>query len=167
MEKFFTVTEGTRLHDEYFTYKTNHKLVNQCAKDFMEKHNMETEKFARSSETFCIIPTENDCKNFGSMFSKDKVNGLSVFKKNSEIGKDWIKTLKLQNLCVLHKPMIAFEFSKFAGGKFTTRLFDIDGILYLSFDCGYEVETPEGFNELKASEFFKIIEDYDARQIEN
>lgn len=163
MEKYFIVTKDASLHDDYFAYKNNDRDISVIAKEFMEQYGIEAKQYARSSGSFYISATQNDYEKFKPMFKKDKINGLYEFKKNSEIGKAWIELLKSKDLKVLHKPFIAFEFSKFNGGKYSTRLFDIDGVVYLSFDCGYEVDTPDGFKEIKASEFFKIIEDYEEK----
>jgi len=46
-------------------------------------------------------------------------------------------------------------------GKFKTRLFDIDDVLYCSIECGNvnDIECPEGMERIKTSEFYKIVED--------
>ena len=46
-------------------------------------------------------------------------------------------------------------------GKFKTRLFDIDDVLYCSIECGSvdDIECPEGMKRIKTSEFYKIVED--------
>ena len=163
MTKYFIITEKTRLNKEYYAYKENNERVHLIARLFMETHGIKAKEYARSTERFFINPEQEDMERFEKMFKKEKSMGLYEFKKTSEIGKDWIQTLKEAKLTVYHKPMIAFEFSKFAGGRYTNRLFDIDGVVYLSFDCGYEVDTPEGFQEIKASEFHKVIEDYETK----
>ncbi|WFR64172.1 hypothetical protein P9222_08345 [Paenibacillus amylolyticus] len=59
---------------------------------------------------------------------------------------------------MLRKPYVPFYFRGFGGGRIRSRLFEIDGTVYCSLDP-FEGDPPEGFVEMKASEFFKVIED--------
>lgn len=44
-------------------------------------------------------------------------------------------------------------------GRSQTRLFDQDDKLYVQYSTEYEVEdTPKGFIPIKASEFYKVME---------
>ena len=44
-------------------------------------------------------------------------------------------------------------------GRHRTRLFEHKGILYGSMESDYDFEIPEEFEEIKASEFYKVIEE--------
>jgi len=49
-------------------------------------------------------------------------------------------------------------------GSTSSRLFAIGDKVYCSFKSEYNFTNPEGFIELKASEFFKIVEDENERR---
>jgi hypothetical protein len=154
MEKYYVVPKETDLHTKYFAYKENLKTVNEDVKDFMLSHGIKSTEYWCSSTQFAIVPTEEDIKSFSRHLrqGKDK-NGLRLFRKDSFITKEWTE----KNIKVLDKPHTMFSFS--GNGRSSSRLFDINGILYCSRESEYDFECLEQFHEIKASEFFKVIED--------
>lgn len=161
MEKFFIVTEASQLHKEYFEYKENRKTVHDFVNEFTNKYGIESAEYYPSNECLMIVPTKADIKKFGNMLKKEVSNGLRPFKVNSSINKDWVNLLKERGLTIKHRPMLGLYFVEIYG-KHSSRLFDINGILYCSFENSYDkLDTPEGFTEIKASEFYKIIEEYE------
>lgn len=157
MEKYFIVTEGSRLRKEYFEYRKNLKIINEKVKLFTEKHGIEANGYCAYDDLFMISPTEKDSEKFRGVLANPYENGITPFKKSSKINKDWIKTLKENNLKVLHKPDLWEYF--YVRGSFSTRLFDVDKVVYASMRADMDIKTPEGFTEIKASEFYKIIEE--------
>ena len=157
MEKFYIVTPETELYDEYIRYKENIPVVNEIVKTILTKYGIETHLYAAANEYLCIQPTENDKVNFVNQLKTQIDLDLYPFKKNSVIGKEWINTLKENNIKVLHKPLIQFYFK--ACGKARFRLFHIDDVIYASYETNGEFDNPNGFHEIKASEFYKATED--------
>lgn len=159
MEKYFKVTEEASLNRDYWSYVKNAKEVNELVKAFMAKHHIETNYYAPTDEKLYIQPTDADEKKFDSVLSQPIENGLRAFKKNSAIGKDWVKSLNEKGLKVLHRPFVPMYFHG-VYGHLRSRLFDINGTVYCSIEGEFsQLDTPKGFEEMKASEFFKIIED--------
>lgn len=160
MEKFFIITEESEVHKDYFEYRENVKIINEHFKKFTDQYNITSHQYFVNNEIIYIVPNAEDLEKFNSLLKQDIGNGLRPFKKNSTIGKAWVKSLKDNNLKVLRKPDTMWYFKEFHGGKFSTRLFDIDGVIYSSFRCESDsLDCPKGFKEIKASEFYKIIED--------
>lgn len=163
MEKFYIVTEKSELNKDYFDWKENLKTVNNHVKKFSKENGIESKEYYATDEMFYIVPTENDSKTFNNSFLKQEFDdGLKAFKKNSIIRKAWVKSLKEKNIKILHKSYADVYFEH-CYGKFTTRLFDVDSVVYLSINNEYELETPEGMTEIKASEFYKIVEDHNEK----
>lgn len=159
MEKFYIVTEQSRLHKDYFEYKNNAKRIKELVNEFTDKHTIETHLYYPSNSGIAIVPTKNDKELFDKMLNKSVGEGLRFFKKNSKISKDWINLLDINNIKVINKPMVGFYIRGLLG-KHRTRLFDVEGILYCSVDTDVqEINCPEGFTEIKASEFYKVIEE--------
>lgn len=157
MERYFIVTEKSSLHKEWFDYLENRKAVNDLVKQFVENNGIESQEYYVDSESIYIVPTEKDEEAFGNKLGAAVNEGLRKFKASSKVGKAWVQALKDANLNVMHKPRVIWYF-KSLGGRFRSRIFDQNGILYCSLEPCAD-ETPKGFEEIKASEFFKIIEE--------
>lgn len=84
------------------------------------------------------------------------VNG--EFKKMSAPYKMWMSLTK--DIASFTKPQL-FYYMKDLIGRWRERLFDFDGKLYCSIESEREeeIETPEWADEMKASEFYKILEE--------
>lgn len=107
------------------------------------------------------MPTKEDYAKFKDQFTQKQENyGGRTFKQISEVGKAW-KSLKVT---VLRKPFVPFFFRN-SGVRNTTNLFMIENVLYCYIDngCSVEIDTPQDFVEIKASEYHKIIEDYEEK----
>lgn len=158
MEKYYEVTEAHNLHGDYFRWIENSNVTNEIVKEFMAAHEIEARKYYAANDALYIVATDKDKENFKSSLTKNHSNGLYKLKGNSKINKQWLKLLKSKNHKILQRPNVIFYMPLSQGGRFSSRLFDQDGRLYCSFDPAPET-TPEGFIEMKASEFFKIIEE--------
>lgn len=167
MEQFFIVTERSELHKDYFDWKDNLEQTRLLINEFFSANNIETKLYGFHGDNLCIVPTENDLTIFNNVLGKELGEKQRPFKSNSKIQKLWLKALEEKGLENKRKPYVPMYFS-LRGGKMSSRLFDIDGVLYCSFKNGWdeEVETPLDFKELKASEFWKIVEDYEERNDE-
>lgn len=162
-EKYFIVTEGSPLYKAFKEYQENLELVNEHVKKFMKKHGIKTSEYSASNETFYIVPVREDKEKFENSLGKELGNGLRPFKKNSKIGKDWVNSLKSKNLKVIRKPMVALYFETCAG-RHWSRLFELNGVVYCTFALeNGNPNVPKGMIEIKASEFFKIIEEAETK----
>lgn len=160
MEKYFLVTDKCSLKKDFLDFKENSKKVNEIAKSFMRGQGMETTRYGLSGEAFYIVPTESDLKKFDSQLCKATVDEeLRRFKKNSEVSKLWLEHLKLNELKIIERPFLPFYF-KDCLGNFRYRLFSLDREVYCSVESE-NVDAIVGVKEMKASEFFKVIEDYE------
>lgn len=143
-------------------YLTSDKTMREISHQFLTANNINTKEYASTKDTFYIIPTEKDIEDFSKMLNRELENGLRAFKTKSKIGKAWKDTLEEKGIEPLHKPMLMLYFNVY--GSTSSRLFAIDDKVYCSFKSEYNFENPEGFIELKASEFYKIVEDENERR---
>lgn len=161
MEKFYIVPEGTKLHRDFTAWEACEKELVEAAKIVMESNGMETTQFVPGADKLGIVPTQADLEKFGPQLCKTEKSGVVFFKKNSAVNKEWLeKTEKVQ---WHRKPFMVCYFSK-TWGRSSSRLFRIGGTIYCSLDCNADFEPLEPFQEIKASEFWKVIEDYEAAQ---
>lgn len=159
MEKYYLVTDESSLRKNYLDFLENEKIVKEFTDRFFKKHNISSNSYYPTSTYLHIIPTKEDEEKFGKQLCKKSNNGLKAFKKNSLINKDWLNCARTENIEFKIRPHLSWYFGNIFGGC-SFRLFEIDGNVYCSYSCSYDFKNPTGFLEMKASEFFKLIEEY-------
>lgn len=160
MKRYYEVTDKSNLYKDYMGYLENVKAVNGLVKDFTNKNNIESESYATDKTDLYIEPTENDMTKYKNVLSSYG-NGLYKFKGNSKIAKAWKKELEDNSLEVQRKPKVPIYFNSWSY-RISSSVFSIDNKVYCSLelvDQDFD-EVPEGMIEMKASEFYKIIEDH-------
>ena len=100
-----------------------------------------------------VVPTKKDTKKFESMLKK---TSYGEFKKNAEISKEWIAGV--EKIGRIQKPRLFYYFD-LLGHRWRERLFHIGDKLYCSIESDGEVSVSGFALEMKASEFYKIIEE--------
>lgn len=112
------------------------------------------------------ISDDSDLEKFSNMLCKPVYYGdkkMLQFKKNSKIAKEFTdRCIEEQIIINIHKPSPRDYFENLWSGYSYTQL-EYEDILYLKIDSNNlsENELPEGFEEIKISEFYKIMEEYD------
>lgn len=164
MEKFFEVSKDSEFYKKYFDFIELSNKVNEAFKKFAEKHGIETTSYYQNTKRLCIIPTDADKKKFSGMFMK---NSDTDFKSTSTICKEWVSLCKELNLTSPRKPSLAWD-SDCRLNSYSTRsrLFHIEDRVYGSIDNNNDSEIilTDEFIEMKASEFWKMIEDIEEKQ---
>lgn len=157
MEKFYIVKEGSQLHTDYWEWRNSVSENNKIVIGFFEQHGIEATRYWISKDQIGIIPTKNDENKFAKQFTKYALeDGLCLFKRNSVIGKAWTK--QTADMKIYHKPSPSW-YNSVCIGRSSSRLFDYKGVLYCSYNAE-QVEMPETmFQEIKGSEFYKIMEE--------
>lgn len=150
MDKYFEIQAGCDLYKEYFAYKDAIPKIVEAYKAVCAKFGIEANEFLARKNELHIIPTEADIEKFGKFMKK---NG--GFKRSSEPCKMWISLVKdIENF---YKPKLFFYFD-LLGCHWKERLFSVGDKLYCSIESDGEFSTPNFAIEMKASEFYKIIE---------
>lgn len=159
MEKYFTIKPNSQLYKDYFNYledlKTNANLFDVFAKE----HGIEASSFIPYKKHLVIIPTEKDKDKFRSDFTQEYLDcGARQFKVRSSVGKAW--TNVMSDIKPARKPNYFGLIRVY--GRYYERLFHIDKILYGSLSADTDFDLHDCMDEIKASEFYKIVEDYNA-----
>lgn len=156
MERYFIVTDEF-LIEQLKEYEIMRKKVEETFKEFKKEVGIETVAYYPTVDVFKIVPTESDLDKFSSMMKVDR----ETFKKNSALNKEWVKICKEKDLKTPRKP--TWELHDLIGGhiyRFRSRLFSYKDKVYGSFESDGDFTIPtEHFIELKASEFYKIVEE--------
>lgn len=156
MEKYYIVTPDSPIYEGYKDYKAMTKRVNAAFIEFAKEQGIETNEYYQSVHHLHICPTDGDIDKFGKYFKKDTPG---LFKKNSLPAKAWINKCQALGLKSPRKPNLVFVFNVF--GQIRCRLFMINDVLYASYETECAFDNPAGFKEIKGSEFFKAIEEYE------
>lgn len=159
MEKFYIVSPECFLYKEYLDYETStnaaHKLYRQFSKDIGIKSNL----YYADNSSLAIVPTQEDKAKFSAQLKKyaDGETELVFFKKNAKVLKAWIELLQKNGLKITKKPFVSFELGIL--GKCATRIFQYNGVVYMSIETERDFNDPKGCKQIRGSEFYKIIED--------
>lgn len=157
MEKYFRIKDECRFKKDYFDYMENSKMLNDFIKEFFDKHDIETSKYYLSEEQLYIVPTESDVYKFDKQLNKPKDQGLRAFKKNSRVNKAFVNKLKENDLKILRKPQL-WMYIDFLG-RMSTQTFIKNSEIYAKVETDYKfIYSTEYFEEIKASEYYKIKE---------
>lgn len=150
---YFTVNDGSVLYRDYFESVEDRKKVLDAFHNVKEKYGIEANELFPVKDKFRIIPKGDDEKKFESMLKK---SNYGQFKKNSPVAKDWCELVK--DIKHMRKPSLILYFN-IIGHRWKEQLFHIGTTLYGHIDSDGNVEMPDFVTEIKASEFYKTIED--------
>lgn len=150
---YFTVNEGSVLYRDYFESVEDGKNVLEAFNKVKEKYGIDANAFYRVKDKFHIVPKGDDINKFESMLKK---SNYGQFKKNSPVAKDWCELVK--DIKHMNKPELFFYFN-LLGHRWKELLFHIGTTLYGHIESNSKVELPDFVTEIKASEFYKAIEE--------
>ena len=159
MKRYFIVKneELIKLEKEF---ESMGNKINEAFKEFVKEHGIETKEYYQCTDRLMISPTENDVHKFKNQL---KVDG-QTFKKNSIINKAWVETCKAKELKTPRKA--GWELADLIGKhiyRFRSSLFCLNDKVYGTFETDRDFQLPEEhFTELKASEFYKIVEEHNS-----
>lgn len=153
MDKYFEIKPDCELYRDYFAYKEDEPKIVAAFKSVCEKFGIESEGFYMKKDRLWVEPTLKDNENFSGMMKK---TNYGEFKRNSAPSKMWVELVK--NIEHFEKPRVMFYFHMTCY-RWKERLFHIGDRLYCSIESNGEVSVPEFAVEMKASEFYKVIED--------
>jgi len=152
-EFYMTVSPDSALYHDYFAWTEDYKKIMGAYQRMQDKYGIETTKFYPYNDRFAIIPTVADKEKFKLFFLKD---GIS-FRKGCEMSKVWVQEVK--DIKFMRKPHPGFYWPEFVG-KASSKMFAVGETLYCSIETEYEFRSaPSWANEIKASEFYKIMEE--------
>lgn len=157
MDKYFEIEKGCKLYDDYFKRDEEIEKIRKVYNEFSSTYKIDAELFLPTKNRLFIIPTERDKDSFKTEFTqKYGENGLRQFKCNSEIGKAWKRMVA--DMPIPHK-LHYLQYGFHLYGQYSERLFHAGEKLYGSISTQYEsFSLMPWMKEMKASEFFKIIE---------
>jgi hypothetical protein len=177
MERCFIVTKESKYFKDYNVYKEKEETQRKFINIFFNEKGIDGKHYVISGDGFVntpfndnskdkiklsVDPTENNMNKFKQMLCKPNKYGLCDFKKNSIIGKEFAQKCIDEKIIInLYKPIPRNYFKSLSYYGYRYQEFLHNEILYLKIESEYldSNEIPEGFEEIKISEYYKIIED--------
>ncbi|WP_438435432.1 hypothetical protein [Gorillibacterium sp. sgz500922] len=159
MEKFFIVTEAAEIHKDYFAWKENNARVRDFVRSFFEEFGIKSQQYVALTDSISIKAEEPDLTTHAKVLVQSPhYHDFRKFRANSKIGKEWLRRLKESSLPIHSKPRPSM-YAKLWQGRFRERIFDHNGKLYCQLIADFSITSPEGWEEIKGSEFMAAVED--------
>ena len=157
MEKYYIVSADSALGKAYQNYKTDSDLFYKTYLDFAKEKGITSDGVYLTAKRLWINPTAEDKEKFSAEFMMYEPG---QFKKTSQLCKEWVNLCKEKGIRGLSKPnpIFYFHISDFFTCRY--RLFELDGVIYCTLFSSDEFDAPDGLNEIKASEFYTIMEQH-------
>ena len=157
MEQYFEITKDSVYYKEQIKYEEDFRNEKAAVKEFMTTHGIVGSTYMLYKGYFWITDNIENRRKFAGQIRQETYRDYISFKKTSKIG----RLFSNSGITRADKPFVPFFFSD-CNGRSRTRLFSIEDKVYCSIeqiDCDERLRCPKGFIEMKASDFYKIIED--------
>lgn len=180
MERCFVITKDSQYSNALSLYWENEKAQKGFIKNYFKEKgidgetyymggdgaiNCAFEEYDKDDIYLCIEPTENNLFKFKKMLCKTNKHGLCRFKRASTIAKEFAQRCIDSKIVInLWAPRINDYFKSLQYGLLgcIQEGFKQDGVIYAKIQSENlkSDDTPEGFNEIKCSEYFKVKESF-------
>lgn len=185
MEKFYIV-KNEKLISESNAYAKNLETRNEFITDFFERFGIDGKKYNVMGSGFINHPfddedkkeiclyiedTEKNREKFSKDFKQCKYTGVCEFKKSSKVLKAFQQECVDKKIIInLYKPEVGCYFKEFEFGGYRSHFFKYEDKYYLRIEDvksnSLDSITPiaDGFEEIKGSEFYRILEQMNDKQ---
>lgn len=181
MERAFMVGDSHTLFLKQRNYQMNIKKQKEFVGRFCGENGIESVQYHmggngsvnvsfgethKKNITFGIIPTENDKQKFASQLRVPNEYGVSNFKKSSPIAKLFAELCIKEEIVVnIWSPRIGDYFKSLGYAGYSSRCFEYNEKVYVSVSSKNldKDELPDGFEEIKMSELYRVIEEIEAK----
>lgn len=153
IEKFYVLDNDKEPAKKYWEYRDFQKKLCDVHREFSVRHCIISPKFHTRTDRLWIIPESDDYEHYRDQWLASEPG---KFKVKSKLNQAWIQACKDAGVESVDPPLTLLAFGLH---RASTRLFDVGGNIYATYETDDEIITPDGFIELRGSEFYKIMED--------
>lgn len=178
MERAFKILPNSDFGKRMNTYRENRKAQREFVSNYFKGKDIETKEFCLSGYGFInksfkdcdkgditlyIVPTESDLEKFGKMLKKPIEYKMQGFKKNSAIMKEFANRCVEEKIIVNIYAPSARDYLNLGFQAYSYSTFNCEEGFFVKIDSDQlkENDNPEGFEGIKLSEFYKLIEKYE------
>jgi hypothetical protein len=181
MERSFIATKESRYYKNFIKYQEDAERQRVFVKEFFKKSGVETREFYiigdgmvgipfddydKKNITLAIMPTEKDINSFGKYLLKPDHIGLRAFRKNSKFAKVFAqKCIDEQIVINIYHLDLRDYFKSIDCASYNYSRIPCEEGFYIKIESKglNESEIPEGFTEIKLSEFHKAKEEFESK----
>lgn len=155
MKKYYVVDKDSEIAKSYSAWKKEQYEINTAFKEIAKECGIETKEYYPLIDRLWIVPTKKDREKFKDEMKK---SCLGEFKKSSPTSKVWVEKCKEKDIKDLSRPHLMFYFS--VTGRCYEGMIEVKGTFYATYESENDFECyNEAFKEIKASEYYKALED--------
>lgn len=156
-EIFMTITEEHPYFKRCLAYQEDKKMFFAEGKKYAASLGIPENDFGLGTNTFAVKNTPEYQQKYKGLVKLD--GDFLTFKRNTKIGRGWKLSRPL-------RPMPAIDLETgFHGGKFKEQLFMFQGKLYIYIAHYSDVLLPEGFTQIKGSEYYSVLEKINEKKL--
>lgn len=178
MERCFIVTKESKYFKDYEEFSKKEEQQSEFCKKFLDENSVEGNTYMVGGNGFMNVPftesdkseiglsvepTENNLSKFNKMLCKPGRHGLCSFKKSSKISKEFSQECVDEKIVInLYSPRVSDCFVSLKHGMYgcSSQRFSYEDNLYIKIGSEHLAadDTPDGFIEIKTSEYYRIAE---------
>lgn len=155
----FIVKRDSEFYNNYFKAKEERQRLHDLAKVFFEKYDLlDNSEYYQAEFLGLKLNAEQKQRFAGQLKKYDDENGMSIFKKRSDMQKSWNEEVVSNvDFEIINKIKLWYIGLIFVG-KY--NLWDCDGDIYgyLRNDFSDRINLPYHMTEIKMSEYYSVIE---------
>lgn len=159
VEVAFKVDTNSDFHKQYFLAKAEKQKFHDCAREFFAKHNLVDSGGYYQNPQLALQLTEEQKQRFAGQIKKyEDNNGVTWFKKNSAMQKEWNQDVVSKIDMKLIDAQELWWFCHVRCGSYA--LWDEGGIIYGYMMDKHEVniQLADFMQPIKMSEYYAVIE---------
>ncbi len=159
MEKFFIAKKDSKIYQDQQVYEQYCKDIAALYEKFAAQYGIESDRFAPFPDTLIIVPAGRDEENFKQQMTKKVIcEGGRKFRKNSAVGKAWIRALSDSGIEILNRPVV-WHYGLRVFGRVKERKFMCQDSLFVHAEAECDFALPDWAEEISAGEFYKAMEE--------
>lgn len=157
-EKYLKVVSRSNIENLMNNVVEANKAWRELAKKFCEDFGIESEEMG-VSETLIIPLTEKDKEKYGDQVTKDG----KTFRKNSKLQKEYTKRFVGAGLNKMRLRLYIWDYNIPGYGRHSIQKFKYGDNWYIKFVTQDDYKVPDDYEEIKASEYFKMLEEIESK----
>lgn len=162
-EVAFKVKKDSDFYNKYFKSWNEQQKFHTLARQFFEKHDLIDKNMSYyQSERLSLSLTNEQKEQFKGQIHKhvDK-NGLILFNKNSKMQKEWTENVISKIDITVINYFKLWYFGIIDKGRYALWHYNNEVYGYLSDSYKDEIDLPDYAIQIKLSEYFSIVEEYE------
>ena len=160
VEQAFKVAKDSKLYNEYFEAHAEKQKMHKLARVFFEKHDLLNDSLGyRMTEALIMQLTPEQKEKYATQLKKlVDSNEMYYFKKASPMYKEWYETVSSKVDMNVIDQLWCWYWPYIGQGQYALWHHEDELYGYLSDKYKEKLELPEYFEQIKMSEYYRVME---------